>query len=199
MQAKNRLVVLVCVLAIGAIFQVKAMAAARSFLAIQDEARIESLILQMSLEEKIHLLGGSGFATQPIPRLGIPELTMTDGPVGVRWENATAFPSGISMGASFDPVLVGEVANGIARDAIALGRYMVLGPCVNLSRSPFGGRNFESFGEDPYLTSRIAADYVYGVQREGAVASVKHFALNEQEYDRMIVNVVAEEIGRASC
>jgi len=157
------------------------------------ERRVEAALAQLTLTEKIELLGGTGFASKAIPRLGIPELAMTDGPVGVRWEKATAFPVGIAMAASFNPQLIGLVGQGLARDAKAYGRYMLLGPCVNLSRTPFGGRNFESFGEDPYLTSSISETYIRGVQSQGVAATVKHFGLNEQEYERFTINVVADE------
>ena len=162
-------------------------------LTIPDEIRVRSLVAQMTIAEKISLLGGTGFATSPLPRLGVPALTMTDGPVGVRWTQATAFPSGIAMAASFDPSLLRDVAAGIARDSLALGRMVVLAPCVNLTRNPFGGRNFESFGEDPFLTSRLAEQYILGIQNEGAIATVKHFALNEQEFERHTVDAVADE------
>lgn len=158
-----------------------------------NEARLQALVAQMTLAEKISLLGGTGFATNAVPRLGIPALTMTDGPVGIRWGQATAFPSGIAMASSFDPSLLRAVAGGMARDALALGRFVVLAPCVNLTRNPFGGRNFESFGEDPFLTSRLAEEYIRGIQNEGAIATVKHFALNEQEFDRHNVDTYADE------
>jgi beta-glucosidase len=123
------------------------------------EKRVDDLFARMTLEEKIRLLGGdraSGFATQPVERLGIPSMTMTDGPVGVRWEKSTAFPAGVAMAASWDPDLVARIGGAIAAEARAHGRDVLLGPCVNIQRVPQGGRNFESFGEDPYLASRMA-------------------------------------------
>lgn len=157
------------------------------------ETQITSLIGQMTLEEKVRMIGGDDFNTFALPRLGIPSIRMTDGPLGVRANvRSTAFPAGIAMGASFDPTLIHAVSGAIAEETLWSGRNMLLGPCVNLSRTPFGGRNFESFGEDPYLSSRLAASYIRGIQSKGVLASVKHFALNEQEYERMSIDVHAD-------
>ncbi len=153
---------------------------------------VENLISQMTLEEKISLLGGTGFGTKEIPRLKIPALKMADGPMGVRGAPATSFPSGISMGATFNPELVQQVAAAIAEETLFFGKNYLLGPTVNLSRHPFGGRNFESFGEDPYLSGELATKYVTGIQSRKVLASVKHFALNEQEYDRHNIDVYAD-------
>lgn len=155
--------------------------------------RIENLLQRMTLEEKIDLLGGTGFATKAIPRLGIPELKMTDGPLGVRWETSTAFPSGLSMAASFDRGLVRSVAAAIGREARAEGRDLVLGPCVGFSRIPVGGRNFEGMGEDPYLTAETSAAYIKGLHDVRVGGSVKHFGLNDQEFERFTINSVADE------
>lgn len=155
--------------------------------------RIENLLKQMTLEEKIDLIGGTGFETKPIQRLGIPSLNMCDGPVGVRWGQATAFPSGISMAATWNPYLIFELGSALAEEVKAKGRNVILGPCVNIARLPMGGRNFESFGEDPYLTSRIAVDYIKGVQKENVVATIKHFAVNNQEHERMFTDVQVDE------
>lgn len=157
------------------------------------EYRIGELLRAMTLEEKIKILGGDGFATFGIPRLGIPPLNMTDGPLGVRWGRATSFPSAVAMGASFNPDLVREVAGGVADDTIAMGRHVLLGPCVNLHRNPFGGRNFESFGEDPLLAGRLGAAYIQGIQNKNVIATVKHFAINDQEYERHSINTIASE------
>ncbi len=156
------------------------------------EARISALLRKMTLDEKVAMIGGTGFDTTPIPRLAIPSLKMTDGPIGVRNGPQTAFPAGIAMAATFDPALIGKVGVAMADEARLIGKSMLLGPCVGLSRQPFGGRNFESFGEDPFLTSRIAESYVKGVQGQGVLSSVKHFALNDQEYDRMTVDSHAD-------
>jgi beta-glucosidase len=157
------------------------------------DARVADLLAQMTIEEKVQLLGGTGFGTPANTRLGIPELKMTDGPLGVRWFRSTAYGSGIGMAASFDRDLVRRVTNGMGEEVRAKGRDMLLGPCVGISRVPFGGRNFEGMGEDPFLTSEIAASYINGLHDQKVVGSVKHFALNDQEYNRMTINSVADE------
>jgi len=98
----------------------------------------------LSIEEKIDLLGGTGFATKPNSRLGIPELRMSDGPVGVRWNESTAFPAGIAMAATWNPEKIYEVGRAIGREVKGKNRHVILGPCVNIARIPQGGRNFES-------------------------------------------------------
>jgi len=155
--------------------------------------RVSDLVTQMSLQEKIDFIAGDSFQTKPNLRLGIPALKMTDGPLGVRWANATAYPSGINMGASFNRDLVYQAVSGMAVETRALGRDMLLGPCVGISRIPFGGRNFEGMGEDPFLTSELVASYVKAQNDGKIVGSVKHFALNDQENNRMTVNSVADE------
>jgi beta-glucosidase len=157
------------------------------------DARVESLLKQLSLEEKIALLSGTGFDTRSVERLKIGGLHMSDGPVGVRTGTATAWPSSISTAASFDPGLVRQIGAAIAREAKAKGKNVILGPCVNIQRVPQGGRNFESYGEDPYLDSRMAVAYIEGMQGEGVAATVKHYALNNQEYQRDTIDVQADE------
>lgn len=157
------------------------------------ESKVEELLIQLTLEEKIDLLGGTGFETKEIERLGIPSLKMCDGPLGVRWGQATAFPSGILMGATWNPELIAKLGIALAEEVKAKGRHVILGPCVNIARLPMGGRNFESFGEDPYLTSRIAVEYIKGVQSQNVAATIKHFAVNNQEHERMSVDVQVDE------
>lgn len=157
------------------------------------EMKIQSLINELTLEEKIDLISGTGFETKPIDRLGIPSLKMSDGPVGVNRGKSTAFPSGILMAATFDPDLIQKVGKAIAEETKAHGRNVILGPCVNIARLPMGGRNFESFGEDPYLTSRITVSYIKGVQSENVAATVKHYAVNNQENNRMFVDAIVSE------
>lgn len=157
------------------------------------EDRVNDLLKRMTLEEKVDKLSGTGFASKPNSRLGIPELAMTDGPVGVRWEKSTAFPASIMLAASFDTSLAFRYGWALARETKAKGRNTILGPCVNINRVPHGGRNFESYGEDPFLTSRIAVSYIQGVQSEGVVATTKHFAVNNQETDRMTVNAKVDK------
>jgi len=159
----------------------------------KDDPRIEQLLSQLTLEEKISLLGGTGFETKPVPRLGIPALNMTDGPVGVRWQASSAFPASIMMAASWNTSLIEKLGAALGQETKAKGRRMLLGPCVNIHRTPFGGRNFESFGEDPFLAARMAVAYVKGVQSEKVVATVKHFACNNQEFERDFTNVTISE------
>lgn len=157
------------------------------------EERVADLLRQMTLDEKIEMIGGTGFETKAIERLGIPPLNMTDGPLGVRWGNSTALPSGILLGATWNPELVSKIGTVLAIETKFKGRQAILAPCVNIARIPMGGRNFESFGEDPYLTSRLAVDYIKGVQKENVVTTVKHFAVNNQEQERMFVDVIIDE------
>ncbi|HEY0458090.1 MAG TPA: glycoside hydrolase family 3 C-terminal domain-containing protein [Pyrinomonadaceae bacterium] len=159
----------------------------------ETEKRIEKLLEELSLDEKISLISGTGFDTVAIPRLGIPSLKMTDGPVGVRQAPATSFPSSIALAASFDTGLIRRVAQAIAEETKAKGKNVLLGPCVNIQRTPFGGRNFESFGEDPYLAAQMAVAYIKGIQSENVIPSVKHFAANNQEINRMTIDARVDE------
>jgi len=156
------------------------------------EKRVEDLLSQMTLEEKLNYIGGTGVATKINTRLGIPELRMTDGPAGVQLNKgkSMAFPAPIAMAATWNPELVKQVGAGIARETKGHARHVILGPCVNIARMPMGGRNFESYGEDPFLASRIAVSFINGVQHEGVAATVKHFAVNNEEIDRMYVNAI---------
>jgi len=160
-------------------------------------SREDALLARLTLDEKVRLL--SGVDVMDIPaneRLGIPRLRMADGPLGVRLETsepATAFPAGILSASSFDPELMGNVADAMAVETLALGRDMLLGPCVNIARVPPGGRNFESFGEDPYLAARMAEAWVKRLQARGVIASTKHFALNNQETERNSIDVRISE------
>ena len=157
------------------------------------DARIDDLLRRMTLDEKLSMVSGVGFETRPVERLGIPALQMTDGPAGVRAAPATAFPAGIALAASFDPALVHEVGAAIAREAKAKGKNVLLAPTVNIVRAPHSGRNFESFGEDPYLAGRMGVAYIRGVQSEGVIAAVKHYAANNQEIDRHTIDVQVDE------
>ena len=105
----------------------------------------------------------------------------------------TAFPAGVAMAATWDTQLVESQGRAIGQEVKALGRDMILGPTVNINRTPLWGRNFEGYGEDPYLTSRLAVAYIKGVQGEGVIATVKHFAANNQEFERHRVNAVVDE------
>ncbi len=150
------------------------------------EQKIDTIISQMTLDEKADMLGGDStdFDSKPLQRLGIPALRMTDGPNGVRWGKATSFPVGVCMAATWDTTLVYELGRVLAKETKAQGRNVLLGPCVNIHRDPHAGRNFESYGEDPYLAARTAVSWVRGLQSEQVIATTKHFAVNNQEFER---------------
>jgi len=158
------------------------------------EAKIADLLQRMTLDEKVGLLSGaSEMKTRAVPRLGIPALEMTDGPHGIRKGKATCFPTAITLASTWNPKLVERVGNALADEARAKGCDVLLGPCVNIQRTPLGGRVFESFSEDPYLAASLTAAYVRGVQQHGVAACVKHFACNNQEWDRGSIDVRVSE------
>jgi beta-glucosidase len=174
------------------------------------EQRVEDLLQRMTPSEKAAMLAGSGWMeSMPNARLGIPAIKMADGPMGVRsWRApaalsspasaaapvfSTAFPASIGMGASWDAGLVQRVARAIAQQAKSHGRDMILGPTVNIARVPTWGRNFEGYGEDPYLTARMGVAYIKGVQGEGVIPSIKHFAANNEEYERHRIDETIDE------
>lgn len=150
------------------------------------EQRVKDLLPRMTLEEKIDMLGGfEDFYIRPNERLGIPRIKMADGPLGVRnYGDATAFPAGICRAATWNVDLENRLGVAVGKEARAKGVHIMLAPGVNIYRAPMAGRNFEYFGEDPYLAGRMAAAYVKGVQSQRVVTTVKHFAANNQEYDR---------------
>jgi len=152
------------------------------------DGQVEAWLSAMTLAEKIALVAGTGFDTVGVPRLHIPGLRMTDGPVGVRVGQATAFSAGTLLAATFDPALVERVGAAIARETKGHGKNVILGPAVNIARTALCGRNFEYYGEDPELAARTAVAYIKGVQSQGVVATVKHFAGNNQETERMSVS-----------
>lgn len=170
-----------------------------------DEAshkRAVELVSQMTLEEKCTLIHGikndseygDGFHILPIERLGIPAIRMADGPQGVRNKTrSTYYPCGISLAASFNKETSYGVGYGIGTDARARGVAIMLCPGVNIYRSALCGRNFEYYGEDPYLASETALAYITGIQDKGVMATIKHFALNNQEFDRHGVSSNADE------
>jgi beta-glucosidase len=159
------------------------------------EAQAHALLAKLTLEEKIELLGGmDNMFTRPMPAIGLPRFKMSDGPVGVRtWGLSTAFAGGVALAASWDPELARRVGEGIARDARARGVNFLLGPGVNIARSPVAGRNFEYFSEDPFLAAAMVVPYIEGVQAQGVIATVKHYALNNEEYNRHNVSVDVDE------
>jgi beta-glucosidase len=162
--------------------------------------RVDDLLGRMTPAEKARMLSGAGWMeSQPNERLGIPSIKMADGPMGVRnWAgssavtnaagaravNATAFPAGVAMASTWDVDLVQREGQIIAQEVKALGRDMILAPTVNIARTPLWGRNFEGYGEDPYLAARMGVAFVQGVQGEGVIPSVKHFVANNEEFER---------------
>ena len=158
--------------------------------------RAAALVAQMTLEEKCDYIGGSkdGFYIRPIDRLGIPLIRMADGPQGVRNNTkSTLFACGVAAAASWNEDVVYEMGVALGQDSRARGVHILLGPGVNIYRSPLCGRNFEYMGEDPILSGNTAAQYIKGVQSQGVMATVKHFALNNQEFNRHHVSSDADE------
>lgn len=159
------------------------------------KARASELVSRMTLEEKLSYIGGyDGFYIRSIPRLGIPAIRMADGPQCVRNDtHSTLYPCGIALAATWDRSLARSYGRSLGRDARARGVHIMLGPGVNIYRSPLCGRNFEYYGEDPYLASETASEYIAGMQGEGVMATVKHFCGNNQEYDRHHVSSDIDE------
>ena len=162
-----------------------------------DDRRVAALISQMTLDEKLDMLGGvDGFYTRAVPRLGIPRFKMADGPLGVRnYGPATTVAAGIALAATWDTALAEKVGATLGADARAKGVHFLLGPGVNIYRAPNNGRNFEYFGEDPFLASRIAVSYINGVQSEHVSATIKHFLGNNSEFDRHNTDSEIDERG----
>jgi beta-glucosidase len=162
---------------------------------------IDDLLRQMTLQEKVAMLAGTNtWYTVPVERLGIPSLKMTDGPNGARGAGsltggtkATCFPAGVSLASTWNTELVERVGQALADEAKAKGARVLLGPTVNIQRSPLGGRNFECFSEDPYLTGRLAVAYITGLQRGGVGASIKHYVCNDEEFERFSISAEVRE------
>jgi beta-glucosidase len=159
------------------------------------EQRVDAMLSKLTLQQKLELIGGEdSMFIRAEPAAGSPRLKMSDGPFGVRtWGPDTAYAAGIALAASWDPDLVRQMGISIADDARARGVNFLLAPAVNIYRAPMAGRSFEYFGEDPYLSGHTAIPYIEGVQSQGVVATVKHFALNNQEYDRHNVSSDVDE------
>jgi beta-glucosidase len=158
------------------------------------EARVDSMLKKLSLEEKIDLLGGvDTFYTRAIPQIGLPRLKMADSPIGVRNYGPSTVFGGIGLAATWDPALAQRIGAVIGEDARARGVHFMLGPGVNIYRAPLCGRNFEYFGEDPFLSSRTAVAYINGMQSQGVSATIKHFMGNNQEYDRHNMDSIIDE------
>jgi beta-glucosidase len=172
------------------------------------DQKIDSIISVMTLEEKVNMLCGNGlFTSAGIERLGIGEIHYTDGPFGIREElgkkswgsiglttdSATFFPTGSALAASWNPDLAWKYGETIGAEAKTRGKDILLGPAINITRTPLNGRTFEYMSEDPYLNSRLAVAYVKGVQSNGVASCVKHFAANNQETNRGAVDVTMDE------
>ena len=178
---------------------------------LSPEQRVKDLLSRMTAEEKASMLSGANWMESvPVARLGIPSIKMADGPMGVRsWYGpssmtnaavsklpkitATAFPVGMAMAATWDPELVEREGRLIGRETRAMGRSMLLAPTLNIARVPLWGRNFEGFGEDPFLAARMGVAYIKGVQSEGVIATAKHFAANNQEFERHRIDEKIDE------
>lgn len=163
---------------------------------------VDTLVSRLTLDEKLTLLHGApdpaslgqaGYVPG-VPRLGIPPLRLADGPAGVRvTARATALPAPVLLASAFDPQLARRYGQVIGHEGRALGQDVLLSPMVNLLRTPYGGRNFETFSEDPLLSTDLVAAEIEGIQSEGLVATVKHLALNNQETDRETIDVHVDE------
>jgi beta-glucosidase len=159
------------------------------------ERRVDQILRQMTLDEKIDYIGGThDFYVRPIPRLQIPSLRMSDGPMGVHdYGPTTAYPAPIALAASWDVDLAERVGKSMGNDARARGVHFILAPGMNIYRAPMCGRNFEYLGEDPFLASRMAVSLIEGIQGRGVIATAKHFAANNQEFDRNNVSSDVDE------
>ena len=159
------------------------------------EAQAQALLAKMSLDDKIKLIGGvDSMYTNAIPSVDLPRFKMSDASVGVRtWGPTTAYAGGVALAATWDRAFARELGEGLGRDARARNVNFLLGPGVNIARSPVGGRNFEYLSEDPYLNGQLVAPYIQGVESQGVIATVKHYALNNQEFNRHDANVQVDE------
>jgi beta-glucosidase len=159
------------------------------------EAQAHAWLAKLTLEQKIDLLGGvDNMYTRSSDPIGLPRLKMSDGPEGVRtWGPTTAYAGGAALAATWDPALARKVGEGLGKDARARNVNFLLGPGVNIARSPMAGRNFEYFSEDPFLAASMTVPYIEGVQSQGVIATVKHFALNNEEYNRHNVSADVDE------
>jgi beta-glucosidase len=170
------------------------------------DIEIDNLIEELTLEEKIRLCSGASmWTTEEIKRLGIPSIVMTDGPHGLRYvveenefgatsdKRTTCFPTSSALASSWNIDLLYLVGKTLAEEAKSLGVNIILGPGINIKRSPLGGRNFEYFSEDPILTADMASGFIKGVQDQGIGTSLKHYVCNNQEYKRFSINVKVAE------
>ncbi|MEY3805704.1 MAG: hypothetical protein RIR69_516 [Actinomycetota bacterium] len=165
----------------------------------QPATRVEKILDELTLEEKVSLLAGSNmWNTVPIPRVNVPKLRVSDGPAGVRGSRfdgpaSMNIPCGTALGATWNPQLIREVGELLGREMHAKGARVHLAPTVNIHRTPIGGRNFECMSEDPLLTALIAVEYVKGVQSQGVASCIKHFVGNDTEFERMTIDSQIDE------
>jgi len=150
------------------------------------EAQAQAMVAKLTLEQKIELIGGvDSMYTHPMPSIGLPRFKMSDASVGVRtWGPTTAYAGGVGLAATWDTEFARALGESLGKDARARNVNFLLGPGVNIARSAIGGRNFEYLSEDPYLNATIVVPYIEGVQSQGVIATVKHYALNNQEFNR---------------
>ncbi|NLT18452.1 MAG: glycoside hydrolase family 3 protein, partial [Clostridiales bacterium] len=172
-----------------------------------EKGKIKEIIGQLTLKEKAGLCSGRSFwHTKEVARLGIPSMMVADGPHGLRKQAsksdmlginksivATCFPTGVGIAASFDRAVAKRLGEALGDEALDENLGVVLGPAINIKRSPLCGRNFEYMSEDPYLAGEMSAEYVNGVQSRGVGVSVKHFAVNSQEKFRMSISAEVDE------
>src|SRR6201996_4291632 len=165
--------------------------------------KVDNLVKKMTLQEKVNMIhGNSSFTSAGVPRLGIPEFVMSDGPHGVRVEHGrtyeeqknvqdagTYLPTGVCLAATWNPKLGYDFGSVLGSEANYRGKDVILGPGINIIRSPLNGRNFEYESEDPYLISKMVVGYIDGVQDQGVSACVKHFLANNQENKRSSIDV----------
>jgi beta-glucosidase len=159
------------------------------------EAKAHAWISKLTLEQKVELVGGvDDMYTHAAPAIDLPRFKMSDASVGVRtWGPTTAYAGGVALAATWDPAFARSLGESLGKDARARSVNFLLGPGVNIARSPIAGRNFEYLSEDPYLNSILVVPYIQGVQSQGVIATVKHYALNNQEYNRHNVDSEADE------
>jgi len=159
------------------------------------DAKAHALVSKLTLEQKIELLGGvDSMYTNAIPSIGLTRLKMSDASVGVRtWGPTTAYAGGVALAATWDRDFARKLGESLGKDARARSVNFLLGPGVNIARSPIAGRNFEYLSEDPFLNSALVVPYIEGVQSQGVIATVKHYAVNSQEYNRHNVSADLDE------
>lgn len=163
------------------------------------EKKIEQLLSQMTLEEKVSMAAGADlWHSNGVERLAIPSFKMTDGPNGARGEaksglTSACFPVGTALACSWNVDLINRVGQALGEEALSKGAQILLGPTVNIHRSPLAGRNFECYSEDPYLSARMAVAFINGVQSKGVGTSVKHFVCNDSEFERQSISSEVDE------